>query len=71
MSSDATRYESHPEPATDPRFGEKTPAKEQRPAVENADITQLKIEESAGVDCDPYNSTGQFLAAEIRRRARD
>ncbi len=33
-----------------------------QPVIEKFDITSLQIDESYDVDCDPYNSTGQFLA---------
>ena len=32
-----------------------------RSVIEKIDITSLQIDESFDVDCDPYNSTGQFL----------
>ncbi len=32
-----------------------------QPVVEKIDISSLQVDESADVDCDPYNSTGQFM----------
>ncbi|MGI9248997.1 MAG: hypothetical protein ACR2QI_08270 [Woeseiaceae bacterium] len=31
-------------------------------ANEEIEVLSLRIDESYGVECDPYNSTGQFLA---------
>jgi hypothetical protein len=36
--------------------------------VEKIDINALQIDESFDVDCDPYNSTGQFLTDALRNR---
>lgn len=35
--------------------------------VERIEVAALEIDESFGADCDPYNSTGQFLADAIKR----
>ena len=41
-----------------------------RADVENLDVTALQIDESPDDDCDPYNSTGQFLAKAFRQKNR-
>jgi len=38
------------------------------PVVDKIDVNALKIDESYDIDCDPYNSTGQFLADALRYR---
>ena len=39
--------------------------------VEKIDLNALQIDESFDVDCDPYNSTGQFLTDALRKRYED
>jgi hypothetical protein len=39
--------------------------------VEKIDINALQIDESFDVDCDPYNSRGQFLTDALRKRYED
>lgn len=39
-----------------------------QPVVQNIDVTALEIDESYELDCDPYNSTGQFLADELKKK---
>jgi len=41
------------------------------PVVENIDVNALQIDESYDVDCDPYNSTGQFLADALKKKYAD
>ncbi len=38
------------------------------PAVEKIELGMLQIDESYDDDCDPYNSTGQFLADAIKAK---
>jgi len=33
-----------------------------QPVINKIDVSSLQIDESYDNDCDPYNSTGQFLA---------
>lgn len=40
----------------------------QQPAIEKLNVSALRIDESFDGDNDPYNSTGQYLAAKIRDR---
>lgn len=40
----------------------------QQPAIEKINVSALRIDESFDGDHDPYNSTGQYLAAKIRDR---
>lgn len=40
----------------------------QQAVIERIDITSLQIDESYEADCDPYNSTGQFLAGAVRKK---
>lgn len=42
-----------------------------RPVVASIDVTALEIDESYEQDCDPYNSTGQFLADELKKKFED
>jgi hypothetical protein len=42
-----------------------------QPVVENIDVTALEIDESFDGDCDPYNSTGQFLADSLKKKYDD
>ena len=42
-----------------------------QPVVENIDVTALEIDESFDGDCDPYNSTGQFLADALKKKYDD
>ncbi len=46
-------------------------AKKKQPSIENIDINALQIDETFDGDCDPYNSTGQFLADAIRKKYDD
>lgn len=39
-----------------------------QPVVENIDVTELEIDDSLDVDCDPYNSTGQFLVDAVKKK---
>jgi len=39
-----------------------------QPVVEKIDVTALEIDESYELDCDPYNSTGQFLADALKKK---
>lgn len=41
------------------------------PVVEKIDVNALQIDESFDVDCDPYNSTGQFLADALKKKYED
>jgi hypothetical protein len=41
------------------------------PVVEKIDVNALQIDESYEVDCDPYNSTGQFLADALKKKYED
>jgi len=42
-----------------------------QPVVEKIDVTALEIDESYGADCDPYNSTGQFLVDALKNKYED
>ncbi len=46
-------------------------AKKKQPSIENIDINALQIDETYDADCDPYNSTGQFLADAIKKKYDD
>ena len=39
-----------------------------RPVVENVDVAALEIDQSYELDCDPYNSTGQFLTDALKKK---
>ncbi len=41
------------------------------PVVERIDVNALQIDDSYDVDCDPYNSTGQFLAEALKNKYED
>jgi len=41
------------------------------PVVEKIDVNALQIDESYDVDCDPYNSTGQFLTDALKKKYED
>jgi len=71
MSSATTRHPVDRESSSKPRFGTERTAQDESTAVENAEIIAIEIDESTELDYDPYNSTGQFLAAEIRKRNRE
>jgi hypothetical protein len=45
------------------RSGEK-----EQPVVEKIDVTALEIDDSYDADCDPYNSTGQFLVDAVKKK---
>lgn len=40
-------------------------------SVRNVDVSELQIDETFDADCDPYNSTGQFLADAVRKKFDD
>ena len=40
----------------------------QSPLVEKMDISVLEIDETYDADCDPYNSTGQFLVDALKKK---
>lgn len=42
-----------------------------KPVVQNIDVTALEIDESFDADCDPYNSTGQFLVEAVKKKYED
>jgi len=42
-----------------------------QPVIETIDIASLQVDESYGEDCDPYNSTGQFLADALKKKYDD
>lgn len=42
-----------------------------QPVIETIDVASLKVDESYGEDCDPYNSTGQFLADALKKKYDD
>ena len=46
-------------------------AEKKQPSVESIDINALQIDETFDADCDPYNSTGQFLADAIKKKYDD
>ncbi len=64
---------------TTPRTGSNGPAQgkvdrsaERKPlSVRNVEVSELQIDETFDGDCDPYNSTGQFLADAIRKKYDD
>lgn len=37
-----------------------------QPVINKIDVSSLQIDESYDNDCDPYNSTGQFLADALK-----
>lgn len=37
-------------------------------SVQNVDVSELQIDETFDSDCDPYNSTGQFLSDAIKKK---
>ena len=39
-----------------------------QPVVENVDVAALEIDQSYELDCDPYNSTGQFLTDALKKK---
>jgi len=39
-----------------------------QPVVENVEVSALEIDQSYEVDCDPYNSTGQFLVDAVKNK---
>jgi len=39
-----------------------------QPVVNKIDVSTLQIDESFDDDCDPYNSTGQFLADALKMK---
>ena len=42
-----------------------------QPVIDKIEVAFLKIDESHGVDCDPYNSTGQFLVDDLKKKSSD
>ena len=55
-----------------PAKGKVEPAAERKPlSVRNVDVEELQIDETFDAACDPYNSTGQFLADAIKRKYDD
>ena len=42
-----------------------------KPSIENIDVNALQIDETFDGDFDPYNSTGQFLADDIKKKYDD
>ncbi len=44
---------------------------DKRRVIEKIDLAELAIDDSYGADCDPYNSTGQHLVAEIKKKYDD
>ena len=39
-----------------------------QPVVEKVEVTALEIDESYELNCDPYNSTGQFLVDAVKKK---
>lgn len=48
------------------RLGDSKP-----PVIETIDVASLQVDESYGDDCDPYNSTGQFLVDALKNKHPD
>jgi hypothetical protein len=46
-------------------------AETNQPTVEAIDVTALEIDNSYDTDCDPYNSTGQFLVQALKKNYND
>jgi hypothetical protein len=42
-----------------------------KPVINKIDVSSLQIDESYDDDCDPYNSTGQFLADAVKMKNDD
>jgi hypothetical protein len=61
MSTDKALPEIHSAQLGEEAFRAEVIAKIEQPVVESFDIAALQIDKSSEVDCDPYNSTGQFL----------
>lgn len=53
--------------------GEKRPANElvshgtANPPLRHVEVRSLELDVDAEVDCDPYNRTGHFLAADLKK----
>lgn len=41
------------------------------PVIDTVDVSSLQLDESHGEDCDPYNSTGQFLVDALKNKRPD
>jgi hypothetical protein len=39
-----------------------------QPVVEKVEVTALEIDQTYELDCDPYNSTGQFLVDAVKNK---
>ena len=39
-----------------------------QPVIETIDVASLQIDESYGEDCNPYNSSGQFLTDALKKK---
>ena len=66
MSSEKTARQTE---SKGPVKGKVDPAAERKPlSVQNVDVSELQIDETFDADCDPYNSTGQFLTDAIRKK---
>ena len=69
MSSEKTTTQVEP---NGPAKGKVDTAAERKPlSVRNVDVSELQIDETFDADCDPYNSTGQFLADAIKKQYDD
>lgn len=68
MSSEKTTPQNASARPTKSKFKIGGLVESEQPTIESIDISSLHIDETYDVDCDPYNSTGQFLVAEARRK---
>lgn len=53
------------------KFNVDKSGKTKQPVVEKIDVTALEIDEAYETDCDPYNSTGQFLVDAVKKKYED
>ncbi len=53
------------------KFNVDKSGEKQQPVVERIDVTALEIDDSYDADCDPYNSTGQYLVDALKKKYED
>jgi len=71
MSTDKTAPRVASNKQATGEFKVETAAERKAVSIRNIDVAELQIDETFDADCDPYNSTGEFLADAIKKKYDD
>jgi hypothetical protein len=68
MSTENAAPQNAPKPGSTGRSATEIDDDVGRSSLDVIEVKSLQIDESFSTECDPYNSTGQFLAQKIKER---